>query len=427
MREAEMNSRTDANRAEMTAQNMPGGVTRRSLLAGAGIGGAALVLGQGLELGDAWAATRTAVPGGYNDGFSEFATPTPIFPPPQISYDNVCRKLRNGTATYARQTIDWATVQPTANGPFDFSGYDHMNAGLAAADIRFLPVVHGCPSWADPVIGSGGPGWGFPRDNDSAFGRFAAETLKHFADAHGNVTAVEIWNESNTELFGAVPYRKLASLINSSRDWIVDYKNRGQLAQHMVIVSGGLSLVAEATLSNTARFLLDGSVNGEGRPIPWENYLSGFMQDSREHSAYHVGIHCYDLRDTPTPAAPDDVYTGVDSSTAVMRAKQHIIGQFDYAKDRTFTRNIWVTETGCSSRDPWGLVGQGTVLKGLAEAFALRARCQAMIVHRIYPSVDPTGETPGTNFNEYNVCTTTGASKNAFNTLRNAWENVIIT
>ena len=323
-----------------------GGLTRRRLLAGAGVGGAALVLGQGLRLSSSEAAVLTAVPGGYNEDWALLSDPLRNTPrvPASPTFAQRVRKAWDGYATYARTGVDWTTVRTT---PIDratsWASYDPMNAAFAAAGcdtgrgnfnrsgIRLLPVVSGCPPEFAESTQSGGPGWAYPRDEYLAdFGHFVAETVKHFHQTHGNVTAVEIWNEPNLETFGAVPAGKLAGMINATRDAIVDYKARGQIPQDFTIVSGGLSLTAR-------------SVNGyrDGRPnlSPWETYLEDFMQRSRDHSAYHVGVHCYDLRENPQDAT--DVYTGVDMATAVMRAKQHMLqDQFDTFKTRTHTRQI---------------------------------------------------------------------------------------
>ncbi len=392
------------------------------------------MLGQGLRLSSSEAAVLTAVPGGYNEDWVLLSDPLRNTPrvPASPTFAQRVRKAWDGYANYARTGVDWTTVRTTpVDRATSWASYDPMNAAFAAAGcenrsgnitrsgIRLLAVVSGCPPEFAETTQSGGPGWAYPRDEHLAdFGHFVAETVKHFHQTHGNVTAVEIWNEPNLETFGAVPAGKLAGMINATRDAIVDYKARGQIPQDFTIISGGLSLTAR-------------SVNGyrDGRPnlSPWETYLEDFMQRSRDHSAYHVGVHCYDLRENPTD--PTDVYTGVDMATAVMRAKTHMLqDQFDTFKTRTHTRQIWVTEVGCSSRQPWGLVGQSQVLAGLARGFATRGICQAMIAYRLYPSLDPTFEPPTNFFYQFSVCNADNTNKNGYGSLRDNWTpDIIIT
>ena len=109
-------------------------------------------------------------------------------------------------------------------------------------------------------------------------------------------------------------------------------------------------------------------------------------------------------------------------ATVVERAKTFMLErQFDTFKTRTHGRHVWVTETGCTSRQPFGETGQSQVLAGLARGFALRGTCQAMIVHRLYPSINPGAEPPTTVFYKFNVCTFDNRNNPGYGNLRDNW------
>ena len=274
-----------------------GGVTRRSLLVGAGLGGAALVLGPRLGLSDAWADVDTAVPGGYNEDWQALSVPTPLLPPTP-TYAQRVQKAWDGQATYARQTIAWSVVYRTdadvVRGATSWASWDPMNAAFAAeagagqarcevagrSGIRLLPVVHGCPpEFAEPAQ-SGGPGWAYPETSTSEPSATSSPIRSRTSSTPTETSQQSRFaTEPNLfELFGAVPVRKFAAMINASRDAIVDYKTRVDargrrfLPDDITIITGGLSLVQPADPRTTRTIPLGGSVNGRGNPASWETY-----------------------------------------------------------------------------------------------------------------------------------------------------------
>src|SRR4051812_6879800 len=115
--------------------------------------------------------------------------------------------LRSG-----RSEARWSDVEsasPTASGEhrYDWSATDQTAAYLAAAGVRWLPVLHGAPPWAsiDPQSWVAAP----TPAHDADFAAFAGAFAQRYAAggtfwaAHPElpalpVRALEIFNEENT-------------------------------------------------------------------------------------------------------------------------------------------------------------------------------------------------------------------------------------
>jgi hypothetical protein len=353
------------------------GLTRRSLLARASAGGAALMLGA-----PAFARAATA-PVRYLTGFNESWVGLEA-----IEYASVAAA---GAARYLRQSVSWDGVERT-QGTYDWSAYAGLKRKAQANGVKVLPIFVSCPSWARPMPGS------VPicsPEYDSAFGQFVAAGLAYFGTA---VTHGEIWNEPNSNGLGPVPPERFASLLQNAHNWVWAYNQQRLFVngEERFLVSGGLAML-ERGARETAIF--------------WSEYLRTFQE--RTNAAYNVGVHPYDLTD----------HTGQTSEAAAAALRSSIMRQFDEAKALT-TRNLWVTETGCSSRDPWSQRGQAIALAGIMNGFNQRGRCRAVLVHRLYDDIQ--SEAPGSAFYRYGVrwdseTGHTREAKLAYGELRRAW------
>jgi polysaccharide biosynthesis protein PslG len=69
------------------------------------------------------------------------------------------QRIGRGGVEAVRIPISWAAVQPSKDGPFDWSGFDNQVEEAAKAGIKVLPFLSGAPEWAVParvVSGTGG-------------------------------------------------------------------------------------------------------------------------------------------------------------------------------------------------------------------------------------------------------------------------------
>src|SRR5680860_1100543 len=87
----------------------------------------------------ATAAPASALPGNF---WGVVAQHTPS--------DEQFERLKRGGVDTIRVGISWGSVQPTRNGPYDFSGPDSVVGAAAAARIDVLPFLLGAPTWAVP-------------------------------------------------------------------------------------------------------------------------------------------------------------------------------------------------------------------------------------------------------------------------------------
>jgi len=85
-------------------------------------------------------------------------------------------------ARWDRFPVYWNEIQPTANGPFDFSKVDAVLAANTARGIKLQGILLGAPEWAKTRGAPDLDGWS----------RFVRESVSRY---RGRVTHWEMWNE----------------------------------------------------------------------------------------------------------------------------------------------------------------------------------------------------------------------------------------
>lgn len=85
----------------------------------------------------AFAATASALPGRFW-GVMPQAGPTP----------EQFQRLKRGGVKSVRLPISWNVIQPTRNGPIEWSGLDEMIERTARTGLEVLPFFAGAPKWA---------------------------------------------------------------------------------------------------------------------------------------------------------------------------------------------------------------------------------------------------------------------------------------
>lgn len=396
-------------------------LTRRKLLKRAGIYGAALGIAGMVKTADQLGARSVSEPKfpyltGFNDDFvsyskSGFASAT-------------LDRVKSCAGRCIRFPVDWGDVQQESRTSFNWSSYDPIFGQALAAGVQLLPVILGCPEWANPVVTAArrddlDPP--YPADIyrtcspsfDFAFADFVDQTLRHFdffSKQHGYPTVVsgaEILNEPNLWSFGAVPAARVFQLTSASAAKVAASQAAGAYSGKMRVISGG-----------PAPVLGIGPDNPKGHPPrpSWQRYLGDLVKSGPVN--FDVGFHSYE-----TSKPPDEILTIPEDnpSDPFARAREfanwqasRIVARFDEASTIT-SRDIWLTETGASSACIWssdifsssyraahGPSIQAAVLAGIADSLKSRPRCRSMFVHRLYSDnlLEPP-PTPASNSNHY--------------------------
>ena len=107
-------------------------------------------------------------------------------------------------AQWARITISWAEIEPTADGGLDarrLADYDAQVRAIDAAGMRILVTISDSPAWARPH--SPEASTANPPTDLAAYRAFVNELTRHFAAL--GVDAYEVWNEPNLHAFWNSP------------------------------------------------------------------------------------------------------------------------------------------------------------------------------------------------------------------------------
>jgi hypothetical protein len=234
------------------------------------------------------------------------------------------RLMNKANVGTARLPLVWETTEP-GNDQFNWSTTDELIGGLAAANIRTLPVLFGTPKWlannsAKPPLGS--------KRREAEWSDFVGEAVarygsggtywssvyptQHPGESPLPITAWQVWNEVNgPKHFHPRPsVGKYAKLLKITRKAI---EQRDPLAK--IVTSG---LVSEPT--------------GKGGIEGWD-YLTKLLKNkAAKRSLDHAALH-------PYAANARQIFADVKRMRRALKKG---------GKKRAQT---WVTEVGWSS-DP---------------------------------------------------------------------------
>jgi hypothetical protein len=259
-------------------------------------------------------------------------------------------------AKLVRFTLSWEDVQPSSPDSFDWSKFDPVVAGAAAAGVNLLPVLYGSPVWAvdcsrapagacqtiNPLTTDRGiAGWknfiGALVQRYGPSGSFWTDPTDAFNPPRRPIHRWQVWNEVNSsDFFAPDPRPKAyAPLLTTTADIIRAADPR-------------------------ARIYLAGLFGTPPKPGPsswaWLNGLYGVP--GIKHDFDEVAVHPY------SPGVKGMIYQ-------IQRARQVV------DRHRDGKTPIAVTEIGWSSDKPGGgilfrgLKGQA---KSLRDAFKALAR-----------------------------------------------------
>lgn len=105
-----------------------------------------------------------------------------INPPGELASPRRMQQAVDLGARWDRFPFYWNEIQPTANGPFDFSHLDQVVNYDIANGFKIQGILLGAPGWA--VVGG--------RISLDAWHKYVFETVKHFK---GRIRYWEVWNE----------------------------------------------------------------------------------------------------------------------------------------------------------------------------------------------------------------------------------------
>ncbi len=117
-------------------------------------------------------------------------------------------RMERGGIRSLRMTFQWARVQPTQDGPYDWDFYDRVMTRTAAHGIDVLPILIGSPAYAAP-IGSQQP---TTKEDKRRFEAFTTAVAARYGNRGSfwranpslpakPITAWQVWNEPNLRNF----------------------------------------------------------------------------------------------------------------------------------------------------------------------------------------------------------------------------------
>jgi hypothetical protein len=117
-------------------------------------------------------------------------------------------RMQAANITWVRLDADWNTVQPTADGGFDWSVPDATAGVMLAAGMNLDILLYESPAWARLAAGAAPLGSPWPTPNPALYATYCAAAATHYS-AKG-VRTFELWNEPNLDT-GVAPAPKLGT------------------------------------------------------------------------------------------------------------------------------------------------------------------------------------------------------------------------
>lgn len=143
--------------------------------------------------------------------------------PQALPSEQQFQRLLDGGVKTMRTPVAWGSLQPTKNGPIDFSSVDPIFERAAKANIEVLPFLTGAPQWAVhavpvpgdprakapahlPAAGAAGSAWvKFVKASVARYGPAGSFWAEHPSLPERPVRTWQIWNEENFKYFVAKP------------------------------------------------------------------------------------------------------------------------------------------------------------------------------------------------------------------------------
>ncbi len=409
--------------------------TRRRMLSGAAAIAFSTAIGSTLKTSTASPSIPVSCLTGYNDAWKYWVENG-------LGHSVVASHVAASSSDVLRQNFQWQWHHPCENAN-DFEELQRLVdlvANLAVqTDTKILPCITTVPVWARSA--SGGI---LPQFLDY-FGQYVAEIarrLSRWRDEHGilhNVLAgIEIGNEPNffqlpsagntvppannhpcnvaplpNQYFNpwCMSYEDHADLVTYAYSWIEEYKNYNYVSPDTRIIAGGLFATWTEDYTIYGKRFGNG-LNGsdhQSQRLNWCEYL--YLFESAVCAEYDVGIHPYYLG--PYSGNPQSLANKIANSILA------IVDQALYIS----SKDIWITETGATSKFPVEQQRQSTALQMISNGMNSRPRCKSLLVHSLF-----SGEGPDSPYHQFGVIGVAGNPllpfpKPAFSALATNWSN----
>jgi len=281
--------------------------------------------------------------------------------------------------TSIRLDADWAAVQPSGPGTFDWRQLDQVVHSVRAAGLSVDLIIDGCPPWAAVASARDDPS---PQPASAAhYARWAAEVGARYASE--GVNMFEIWNEPNN----AVSWQPAPNPAAYTADLVAAYSAIKKVDPSAFIISGGLAPGP--------------TYGGNYDPVA---FLKAMYADGAKGSFDALGFHPYSY-----PAPPDtyEAWSGWSQMADTEPSLRSVMTSNGDAH-----KPIWITEFGAPSGGPGG-VGNAAQATAFSQAIAQADKTTWIGAFYIYSWQDR-GTDPGNVQDWFGLLTAAGSPKPAY-------------
>lgn len=227
-------------------------------------------------------------------------------------------KTLGASVNMLRLDIDWAQVQPEANGLYQWENTDRVVSAAKKRGFHILAMVGFAPEWArDPACAAD---YACAPSDPQAFADFAKEAATHLGE---DINHWEIWNEPNT-----------AKFLGEKAD-VPRYAAMLTLATHAI-----------KTVQGDAKVAAGGVAPGydDGKNIAPVTFLGNLYELGAMGSVDAVALHPYSIPAAPSQPAKWNSFTQLDGGPK----PEDIPNVYSVleAHDDVHTKEIWLTEYG---------------------------------------------------------------------------------
>ena len=279
-----------------------------------------------------------------------------------------------------RLDADWATVQPSGPGMFNWGSLDQVIHSIRTAGLSVDLIIDGCPPWAAAPSARGSP----PSQpaSPAQYATWAAEVAARYAPE--GVHLYEIWNEPNNSVFWDPEPNPAAY----TADLVSAYAAIKKVDPSAFIISGGLAPGP--------------SYDSNISPV---DFLKAMYANGAKGSFDALGFHPYSYPALPDTYKPWSGWSQMANTKPSLRSIMTGNGDAD--------KPIWITEFGAPSGGPGG-VGNAAQATAFRQAIARAEKTTWIGAFYIYSWQD-LGTDPGNVEDWFGLLTATGSPKPAYN------------
>jgi hypothetical protein len=220
---------------------------------------------------------------------------------------------------WVRFDVDWAIIQSSNSGSFDWSGYDQLVSALNSVGLQGLAIIDYTPIWARQASCASFDTCA-PAD-PLQYALFAQTVAKRYAPQ--GIHTWEVWNEPNLKQF---------------------WKPAANVDQYSVILKNAYTAIKQADPSAIViAGALSDAPNVDGN-ISATDFLSQLYNGGAKNYFDAVSIHPYSYPAMPTEAESWNAWTQIATSVPSIRSIMSANGDSK--------KMLWLTEFGAPTGGP---------------------------------------------------------------------------